>query len=77
MPTEKWALCYRHFQHGDTDTNIYLGRKLKGIQSLRQAQPQHKNQNLPDTNDMEDTNTDEFEIVHAESTFSPEKGWLQ
>ena len=31
----------------------------------------------PDTEDMEDTNTDDFEIVYAESTLSPEKGWLQ
>ena len=26
MPTEMWALCYRYFQHGDTDTNMYLER---------------------------------------------------
>ena len=31
----------------------------------------------PDTEDMEDTNTDEIEIAYAESIFSPEKGWLQ
>lgn len=24
--SEKWAKCYRHFQHGDTDTNMYLER---------------------------------------------------
>ena len=24
--TEKWAKCYRHFPHGDTDTNMYLER---------------------------------------------------
>ena len=24
--TEKWAKCYRHFNHGDTDTNMYLER---------------------------------------------------
>ena len=23
---KKWSLCYRHFQHGDTDTNMYLER---------------------------------------------------
>ena len=23
---EKWAKCYRHFNHGDTDTNMYLER---------------------------------------------------
>ena len=23
---EKWAKCYRHFKHGDTDTNMYLER---------------------------------------------------
>ena len=23
---EKWAKCYRHFSHGDTDTNMYLER---------------------------------------------------
>ncbi len=23
---EKWAKCYRHFDHGDTDTNKYLER---------------------------------------------------
>ena len=23
---EKWAKCYRHFHHGDTDTNMYLER---------------------------------------------------
>ena len=23
---EKWAKCYRHFAHGDTDTNMYLER---------------------------------------------------
>ena len=31
----------------------------------------------PDTEDMEDTNTDEIEIAYAESIFSPAKGWLQ
>ena len=24
--TEKWARCYRHFEHGDTDTNMFLER---------------------------------------------------
>ena len=24
--TEKWALCYRAFDHGDTDTNMYVER---------------------------------------------------
>ena len=24
--TEKWASCYRHFVHADTDTNMYLER---------------------------------------------------
>ena len=24
--TVKWAKCYRHFNHGDTDTNMYLER---------------------------------------------------
>ena len=23
---EKWAKCYRHFDHGDTDTNMYVER---------------------------------------------------
>ena len=23
---EKWAKCYRNFDHGDTDTNMYLER---------------------------------------------------
>ena len=23
---EKWARCYRHFDHADTDTNMYLER---------------------------------------------------
>ena len=23
---KKWAKCYRHFDHGDTDTNMYLER---------------------------------------------------
>ena len=23
---EKWARCFRHFEHGDTDTNMFLER---------------------------------------------------
>ena len=23
---EKWAQCYRRFEHGDTDTNMYVER---------------------------------------------------
>ena len=23
---EKWALCYRNFEHGDTDMNMYVER---------------------------------------------------
>ena len=37
----------------------------------------HESESPPDTEGMEDTNTDDFEIVYAESTFSPEKGRLQ
>ena len=24
--TEKWAMCYRKYDHGDTDTNMYVER---------------------------------------------------
>ena len=32
---EKWALCYRHFDHCDTDTNMLVERYVHGRKSIK------------------------------------------